>query len=61
VKSLVPVLAAGGTFAVSSLAGLGIGILLADRSGQPMWVLGGLLMGLAIGAFSAFQLLRQSM
>jgi hypothetical protein len=61
VKGLVPVLAAGGTFAVGSLAGLGIGVLLAGRFGQPMWVLGGLLIGLFLGAFSAFQLLRQSM
>lgn len=57
----MPVLAAGGTFAVSGLAGLGAGILMAQHSGQPLWAVGGLFVGLALGAFTAFQLLRQSM
>ena len=57
----MPVLGAGGTFAVSALAGLGAGILAAQRTGQQLWVMGGLFLGLALGAFAAFQLLRKSM
>jgi hypothetical protein len=60
-KSLMPVLGAGGTFAISTLLGLGAGLLAAQRSGQQMWVLGGLFAGLAVGGFSAFSLLRKSM
>lgn len=57
----MPVLGAGGAFAVSALLGLGAGLLIAERSGQPMWTLGGLFAGLAVGGFSAFSLLRKSM
>ena len=52
----MPVLGAGGTFAISALLGLGAGLLIAQRSGQPMWTLGGLFAGLAVGGFSAFSL-----
>jgi hypothetical protein len=57
----MPVLAAGGTFAVCSLAGLAGGLLLAQRTGQQLWVAGGLFVGLALGGYSAFALLRKSM
>ncbi|HTA38021.1 MAG TPA: hypothetical protein VK760_03035 [Candidatus Acidoferrales bacterium] len=60
-KGLMPVLGAGGAFAVTALAGLGAGVLIAQRTGQHMWVLGGLFAGLAVGGFSAFSLLRKSM
>ena len=50
----MPVLGAGGTFAISALLGLVAGLLIAQRSGQPMWTLGGLFAGLAVGGFSAF-------
>jgi hypothetical protein len=60
-KSILPVLGAGGTFAIAALAGLGAGFLIAQRTGQQLWVLGGLFAGLAIGGFSAFTLLRKSM
>ena len=57
----MPVLGAGGTFAISALLGLGAGLLIAARTGQQMWVLAGLFAGLAVGGFSAFALLRRSM
>jgi hypothetical protein len=57
----MPVLGAGGAFAITALVGLGAGLLIAQRTGQQMWVVGGLFAGLAIGGFSAFSLLRKSM
>jgi hypothetical protein len=57
----MPVLGAGGSFAVCALVGLGAGILLAGRTGQQLWVFGGLFAGLGLGGFSAFSLLRKSM
>lgn len=60
-KSLAPVLAAGGTFAGTVLVGLLVGIWLSNRTHQPLWVLGGLFAGLALGGYSAVRLLLQSM
>lgn len=60
-KSLAPVLAAGGTFAVTVLVGLVVGIWISDRTHQPLWVLGGLFGGLALGGYSAVRLLMRSM
>lgn len=60
-KSILPVLGAGGTFAICALVGLGLGILAGQRTGQQLWVFGGLFGGLALGGFSAFSLLRKSM
>ena len=60
-KSLMPVLGAGGAFAITALLGLGAGILLGQRSGQQLWVFGGLFAGIVLGGFSAFSLLRKSM
>jgi hypothetical protein len=57
----MPVLGAGGTFAVAALLGLLGGIALGQHTGQQLWVLGGLFAGLALGGLSAFQLLRKSM
>jgi hypothetical protein len=60
-RSSTPVLAAGGAFAGCSLAGLFAGIWLGQRSGHGLWVPGGLLCGMAMGAYSAFRLLLQSL
>jgi F0F1-type ATP synthase assembly protein I len=57
VKEALPVIAAGGTFAGSTLAGLLIGIFIASRTGQPLWAFAGLILGLAAGAYSAVRLL----
>ena len=59
-KDLVPVIAAGGTFAGSTLAGLLIGIVVGDRSHQPLWAFAGLIVGLAMGAYSAGRLLLRA-
>lgn len=60
-KSVAPVLAAGGTFASTALVGLLIGIALSNHTHQPLWVLGGLFAGLALGGYGAFRLLMRSM
>ncbi|MBC5815835.1 MAG: AtpZ/AtpI family protein [Candidatus Eremiobacteraeota bacterium] len=53
--------AAGGTFAGSALLGLVLGIWLAGRTNQPLWVLGGIFAGLALGGWSAFRMLVQEL
>ena len=57
---VAPLIAAGGSFAGSALAGLLIGILVAQRTGSQMWVFLGLMAGLGIGAYSAVRLLMRS-
>lgn len=59
-NSAAPLIAAGGTFAGSALAGLFIGILIAQRTGSQFWVFIGLIAGLAIGAYSAVRLLMRT-
>jgi hypothetical protein len=61
VKTGVAVLAAGGAFAALTICGLGAGVLLAQHGGNPLWALGGLFVGAAIGAYSAFRLLVRAM
>ena len=51
---------AGATFAGAVLLGLLLGILVAERSGQQLWVFGGLFAGLALGGYAAFRLLVRS-
>jgi hypothetical protein len=51
------IIGAGASFAVTVLAGLLAGIWLAGRTGQQLWVLGGLFAGLAIGGYAAFRLI----
>jgi hypothetical protein len=57
----MPVVAAGGTFAMTTLAGLVIGIWAGGRTGQGLWVLAGLFGGLAVGAYGAYRLLMRSL
>jgi hypothetical protein len=61
VKSVMPVLAAGGTFAATAILGLLAGIWISNATRQPLWVLGGLFGGLALGGYSAIRLLMRSM
>jgi hypothetical protein len=61
VKTGVAVLAAGSAFAALTILGLGVGILVSERSGHPLWALGGLFAGAALGAYSAFRLLVRAM
>jgi hypothetical protein len=61
VKSVKPVLFAGGTFAGAAVAGLLIGVVAAQRLGRPLLAPGGLMLGIVVGAYSAFRLLSKSM
>ncbi|HEU5480864.1 MAG TPA: AtpZ/AtpI family protein [Candidatus Tumulicola sp.] len=60
-NGVVPVLAAGGTFAIAVLAGLMAGIWLGRLTGHELWVAGGLFAGMAVGGYSAVRLLLRSM
>lgn len=60
-KPLVPVLAAGSTFAGLALSGLGLGAWAGQRWGHPLWALAGLFAGLALGCYAALRLLQRSM
>jgi hypothetical protein len=60
VNGVAPVLAAGGTFAVSALLGLLAGGWLARATGQGLWAVGGLFAGLAVGAYCAVRLILRS-
>lgn len=60
-NGIVPVLAAGGTFAAASLMGLLAGVWIGRATGQQLWVVGGLFAGLALGGYSALRLLLRSM
>jgi hypothetical protein len=60
VKDVLPILAAGGTFGACALLGLLAGILVAFRLGSQLWVFGGLMAGMAIGAYGAVRLLMRS-
>ena len=57
----MPVLAAGGTFAATTLAGLFAGAWLAGRMRAPIVVVAGLFVGLALGGYCAYRLLLRSM
>ncbi len=59
-KPLLPVLAAGGTFAAAAVIGLIAGALAAGRSGEPLLAPAGLMLGAAIGGYSAVRLLFRS-
>lgn len=59
-SGVTPVLAAGGTFAVTTVAGLFAGAWLAARFHAPALTVAGLFLGLAIGAYSAFRMLMRS-
>ena len=60
-KALLPVLVAGGTFAAAAVLGLAAGILAAGRLAQPLYAPAGLLIGAAVGGYSAVRLLMRSM
>lgn len=60
-NGVFPVLAAGGIFAFTVLAGLGAGIWIGRLTGNDLWVAGGLFGGMAVGGYSALRLLLRSM
>lgn len=51
------IVGAGVSFAVLVLGGLLLGIWLAGKTGQQLWVLAGLFAGLAVGGYAAFRLI----
>lgn len=57
----MPVIAAGGTFAMTTLAGLAVGIWAGGRTGQGLWALAGLFGGLLLGGYAAYRLLVRSL
>lgn len=59
-NGVTPVLAAGGTFAITTVAGLFAGAWLAGRFSAPLLTVAGLFLGLAIGGYSAFRMLMRS-
>jgi hypothetical protein len=61
VKMLLPVVAAGSAFAAAAVIGLACGVLVAGRRGEPLWAPAGLLLGAAVGAYSAFRVLAKTM
>ncbi len=52
---------AGGTFAGAAVIGLLIGVLAANRTGQPLLVPAGLVVGAAAGGYGAIRLIVRSM
>jgi hypothetical protein len=59
-KSLAPMLVAGGASAGAIALGLIGGILLSNRTHQPAWVLAGLLAGLCAGGYVLVRALMRS-
>ena len=60
-KGVVPAIAAGGSFAMTTLAGLALGIWIGGRTGQGLWALAGLFGGLVVGSYAAYRLLMRSL
>lgn len=59
-KDLLPIVTAGSAFAGTALAGLLAGVLIGQRTGQPLYAFVGLLIGLALGAYSAARMLMRT-
>ncbi|GAC1653767.1 MAG: hypothetical protein NVS9B12_03980 [Vulcanimicrobiaceae bacterium] len=51
------VIAAGGAFAGSALAGLLLGVWLAGHTGRQLWVVGGMFAGIFLGGYGALRML----
>ncbi len=60
-KTLLPVIAAGSAFAAVAVLGLVCGVVIAGRRGEPLWAPAGLMLGAAVGAYSAFRVLVKTM
>jgi hypothetical protein len=57
VNSPLALVGAGLSFTGTALAGLLIGILAAQRTGQQLWVVAGLFGGILVGAYAAIRLI----
>ena len=60
VKTAGPLLVAGATFAGSALLGILLGVVVAGRSGNQLWVLAGLALGIGFGGYAAVRALMRS-
>ncbi len=60
-RALLPVVAAGTTFAGAVLLGLFAGMYLAGRTGKPACVPIGLAAGAVVGGYSALRLIQRAM
>jgi hypothetical protein len=60
VSGMAPVVAAGGTFALTTVVGLFAGAWLAGHFRVPVLTVAGLFIGLALGGYSAFRMLMRS-
>lgn len=56
-----PVIAAGSAFAFTVLIGIAVGVWLQRATGNGLWVLAGLVLGIAVGGYSAVRLLFRSL
>jgi hypothetical protein len=61
VKPLLPVLAAGATFAGAAILGLLVGTIAATHAAQPLYAPAGLLLGAAVGGYCAVRVLLRSL
>jgi hypothetical protein len=59
-KDALPILTAGGTFMGCALLGLGAGIFVAAKTGNQLWVFGGLFIGLGVGGYSVVRMLLRT-
>ncbi len=57
----MPLVGAGVGFVAAVGLGVAAGVLLAQQTGRWMWVLGGLIAGLALGAYGVYRLLRSAL
>jgi putative F0F1-ATPase subunit (Ca2+/Mg2+ transporter) len=57
----LPAIAAGITFSGTVLICMFAGIVISQRTGQALWVIGGLVVGIALGGYGAFRLVARSM
>lgn len=60
-KPMLPLLGAGAGFAATTLAGMAAGVWIARSTGHPLWVIGGLMAGMALGGYAAVRLLVRSL
>lgn len=60
-KSVGPLVGAGGTFAGAVLVGFALGLLADERTGAQQYAFVGFFMGVAAGAYAAYRLLARSL
>lgn len=60
-KSVAPLLGAGGAFAGCVLVFFGLGILIDERTGDAYFGLAGFFAGVLLGGYGAFRLLKRSL